>query len=227
MVLLIPVDIRIQGWPFDAISIREFLLSLTIGVVIFSMFVKTITIAPLIRRFHLDRLDEMEEFGYVEARMLVSTAAITKIREIRNDGYIDEEEVNLLSDKYRKILFSAHADALELQKKYGSIFGSMVRRLATLHALGIEKHWLHHLYRHGEIPESVFKNLIKRIVTQIRRVERGEKQILSTTDIRPKLDAFDRLTDFFVDRLEPKLDPLQVQYFEIRAIHIITERALE
>ncbi len=51
MVLLIPSGIILPEWQLQGVSIRDFLLSLTLGTVIFSIFVKTITIAPLIRHF--------------------------------------------------------------------------------------------------------------------------------------------------------------------------------
>lgn len=83
MVLLIPSDIIIPGWTDPHVSIRDVLLSMTLGVVLFSIFVKTITIAPLIRRFSIDKLHEIEEFEYIESRMLVASEAIAKIEKIR------------------------------------------------------------------------------------------------------------------------------------------------
>ena len=66
MVLLIPSDIMIPGWQDPTLPIRDVLLSLTLGTVIFSIFVKTLTIAPLIRHFGINNLHEIEEFEYIE-----------------------------------------------------------------------------------------------------------------------------------------------------------------
>lgn len=66
MVLLIPSGIILPEWQLQGVSIRDFLLSLTLGTVVFSIFVKTITIAPLIRHFRIDKLHDIEEFEYVE-----------------------------------------------------------------------------------------------------------------------------------------------------------------
>lgn len=66
MVLLIPSDIVVPGWHDPSFSIRDVLLSLTIGVVVFSIFVKTLTIGPLIRHFGIDKLRDIEELNYIE-----------------------------------------------------------------------------------------------------------------------------------------------------------------
>ena len=66
MVLLIPSTIVLPSWNISSVSVHDFLLSLTLGCVIFSIFVKTITITPLIRYFKIDAMDDVEEFGYIE-----------------------------------------------------------------------------------------------------------------------------------------------------------------
>lgn len=83
MILLIPASITHPDWHMAGVSIRDFLLSLTLGVVVFSIFVKTITIAPLIRYFRIDALTAIEELEYIEGRILMAKAAIEKVEKIR------------------------------------------------------------------------------------------------------------------------------------------------
>lgn len=70
----------------------------------FSIFVKTLTIAPLVRHFRIDALTPIEELEYIEGRILMATAAIEKVKNIREGKYIDEAEVRMLTEKYKKIL---------------------------------------------------------------------------------------------------------------------------
>ena len=42
-----------------------------------------------------------------------------------------------------------------------------------------------------------------------------------------RVDFFERISEYFVDRLEPKIDPLQEKYLELRTLHVIIEKALE
>ncbi len=226
MVLLIPPDIILPEWHLRWVPIRDFLLSLTLGTVVFSIFVKTITIAPLVRHFKIDKLHDIEEFEYIEWRILMASEALTKIQKIREGGYIDADEANSLTAKYQKTLKKAREDAEELMKKHGENFWTLVRRVATLHALWIEKYWLRNMYKSNEIPEIVFKKIMKRVVLQIRRVERWESQILTVKTGEVKADIFERITEYIIDRLEPKIDPIKKQYLEIRTIHIIIEKSL-
>ena len=53
MVLLIPADLSIPGWMLD-ISVREFVLGLTVGCVVFTLFIKALTITPMMKKLHID-----------------------------------------------------------------------------------------------------------------------------------------------------------------------------
>lgn len=68
---------------------------------------------------------------------------------------------------------------------------------------------------------------MNRVLLQMRRVERGESQIDRVKNAVPRTDIFERITEYVIDRLEPKIDPIKEQYLEIRTIHIIIEKALE
>ncbi len=227
MVLLVPAELTLPGWSVEGASVRDFLLSLTLGCVLFSVFVKTLTIGPLIRKFKIDRLHEIEEFEYAEGRILMASEALSKIKRIRQSGYVDSVEERTLSAKYERILSEARTDAEKLMERKGEGFGDLVRRVAALHALGIEKYWLKRLYKYNEIPEPVFKRVMKRVEVQMRRVEKGEAQIDREKFNKPKADAFERITEYFVDRLEPEIDPIKEKYLEMRTIHIIIEKALD
>lgn len=227
MVLLIPPDIALPNWSIPGVSVRDFLLSLTLGCVLFSVFIKTLTIAPLIRKYGIDKLSDVGEFEYAEGRTILAMRAIEKIRRIRKSGYIDEEEARTLMAKYETALAEAEAIGRRLKERNGEEYGKLVRRVATLHALGIERYWLRRLYKYNEIPEPVFKSVMKRVSAQIRRVEIGQLEIEKTRGIPLKTDIFERVTEYFVDRLEPKIPPLKAHYLELRTTHIVTEKALE
>lgn len=185
------------------------------------------TIAPLIRRYGIDRLTEAGELEYAEGKALLAMGALEKIRRIRKIGYIDEEEARTLSEKYETSLREAEELAKGLKERMGDRYGTLVRRVATLHALGIERYWLRHLYKYNEIPEPVFKVVMKRLSAQVRRVERGELQIDKTRGRPSRTDIFERAGEYLVDRLEPKIPEVKARYLEVRTIHVITEKALE
>lgn len=227
MILLIPVWITHPDWHMSGVSIRDFLLSLTLGVVVFSIFVKTITIAPLIRHFRIDGLTAIEELEYIEWRILMAKAAIEKVEKIREWKYIDEEEVQNLTQKYKKILDQAKKDFFLLKKKQWNGFSNLLLQVITLHALWIEKFQLQNLYKNEEIPEVVFTKLIQRVESQIRRVKRWEPQIQEIKSIKDKQSIFETISMYITDHLERKIDPVKAQYLEIRATHIVIKRVIE
>jgi NADPH-dependent 7-cyano-7-deazaguanine reductase QueF len=44
---------------------------------------------------------------------------------------------------------------------------------------------------------------------------------------QPKEDIFERITEYIIDRLEPKMEHIKALYLEKRTIHMVTEKALE
>lgn len=52
MALLIPADLSFPGWQFP-LSVQEFILGLTVGCVVFTLFIKALTITPLMKKLHI------------------------------------------------------------------------------------------------------------------------------------------------------------------------------
>jgi CPA1 family monovalent cation:H+ antiporter len=63
MVLMIPDDLTIAGWSYS-LSIKEFLLVLVIGAIYFTLFVKGLTIRPLIKKLKISKLEDIEKLEY-------------------------------------------------------------------------------------------------------------------------------------------------------------------
>ena len=91
LVLLIPENIVIKGWEYT-MSVQDILLSMTIGVVLFSIFVKTLSLTPVIKKFKLDALDDIETLQYLFERIMLYENSLTRITYIREEKYIDEAE---------------------------------------------------------------------------------------------------------------------------------------
>lgn len=101
MVLLIPENLTIAGWAMDA-SIRDFVLALTVGCIIFTTFIKATTIIPLMKYFKIDKLHEIEEVEFIEGRMYVLIEVLAKIERLASKEYITKEEHDILTKQYRE-----------------------------------------------------------------------------------------------------------------------------
>ena len=53
------------GWSYD-FSIRDFVMVITIGSIMFTLFIKATTISLFMKRMKIDKLHEIEEFEYEE-----------------------------------------------------------------------------------------------------------------------------------------------------------------
>jgi CPA1 family monovalent cation:H+ antiporter len=59
IVLLIPADYRIEGWNLDH-SVRDFLLALTIGCILATLFIKSPLITPIMKKLKIDTPDPLK-----------------------------------------------------------------------------------------------------------------------------------------------------------------------
>lgn len=134
MVLLIPENLTVSGWNFD-VSVRDFILALTVGCIVFTTFIKATTIIPLMRYFKIDKLHEIEEVEFIEGRMCMLIEVLSKIERLTTKEYITEEEHNLLMREYREEMRKTKEllDTLIRDKK--DRLPDLIRRVVTLHAL--------------------------------------------------------------------------------------------
>lgn len=100
LVLLIPENIVIKGWEYTT-SVQDILLSMTIAVVLFSIFVKTLSLSPLIKKLGLDTLDDIETLQFIFEKIILIENSLKRIDYIRAEKYIDEEEGNILKKEYQ------------------------------------------------------------------------------------------------------------------------------
>lgn len=77
MVLFIPETLVIQG-----VSVQDFLLSLTASCILFTSFIKALTIAPLMRYFSLHRPPERERIERVLSEIIALRAGEKRIDDI-------------------------------------------------------------------------------------------------------------------------------------------------
>jgi hypothetical protein len=101
LVLLIPENIVIKGWEYTT-SVQDILLSMTIAIVLFSIFVKTLSLGPLIKKLGLDTLDDIETLQLLFEKIILLENSLKRIDYIRAEKYIDEEEGNILKKEYQE-----------------------------------------------------------------------------------------------------------------------------
>lgn len=210
------------GWNFD-FSIRDFILVITIGSIMFTLFIKATTITYFMRKMGIDKLHELEEFEYEEWKILSNIKIIEKLNTSFQKGYVTEDEYDELKKKYTTRLDKSVQMLSKLLNWQKDKAIALVRRAISLHALWIEKQYLKHLFEYNEINEKNFKHILNKIVRQIERIETGAPQLKSVSELPSDSDIFQKCLN--------KVSKIPSEYADVymrnRARVIITRKVIK
>ncbi|MBX9906926.1 sodium:proton antiporter [Patescibacteria group bacterium] len=221
LVLLIPPDITIPGWALD-IAPRDFILTLTIGCIFFTIFVKATTIQALMRTLKLDRMTELEKIEYQEACALTHREVAVRLKVFFERGYITEHAYTTLLHEHE----AEYKKACSILQESHTETRDYVVQVLRMYAIGIEKKALKELYHYGEINETVYKRILGKLTVQLEEIEKGNLDLPTIIDGR---DIFDRT----LARIGALLRPLSAsqkaveQYAYYRAQSIISRKVLK
>ena len=186
LVLLIPNDFMVAGRPYE-FHPKAFILIVTIWSIMFSLILQWLTIKPLVKRLNINWLVDLERFEHLESHILVYHKIIEKIKSMHSAYEISPENYDALIQKYQsKITETSLQTQIFLQQLEHP--EKLLTSAITLHALGIEKEYLHDMYAYNEVPEQIYHERKAKIEKQIARVEAGLPQIRgfkTSTDISP------------------------------------------
>lgn len=224
MVLLIPEDMKLPGWTL-AISIHDFVLALTVGCIVFTTFVKATTIFPIMKYFGLIDLEDHEEAEYLKwsLRMLLDVAS--KLEYMKINQRVSEEEISLLQAQHKDEMKLIEIRLGSLLQKDDKKKQAIIRQIVARHALGLEYFWLKELYAYGEIPEQIFKTLLRKVSNQSERVKLGKSQIRQKGEIK-EFDMSEWLSDM-VETFLHKPEKAHISaYLKARTRNIVSRRVL-
>ncbi|MBY0537965.1 sodium:proton antiporter [Patescibacteria group bacterium] len=224
MVLLIPADFTLTNWALD-MSVRDFLLSLTIGCIAATLFIKAPTMQWFMRKLKLDGLTDIEQIEYQEARALMHKEVSDKLEIYKERGYIQADLAHTLQLEHTKLFTESCAMVDSLSKSAKDAIAVQVLRLF---AIGIEKRHLKELYHHDEVNEAVFKRLTGKLQLQHESISAGELNSNMSIHTDSK-DVFERMATFFKKYLgqETVFTNIQNNYMYYRAQTIIARKVLK
>ena len=219
MVMLIPDTWRPEGWAY-AYSPKDFVMALTIACIYATLFIKALTIGPMIKTFGLDGLSEVEKLAYRDASGYVHRHARQHLEGLKSKGYIDETGYAHVHHKLEK-----YDEAAQKRFKMANK-PNLIHAALNIHALGIERYYLHDLFAHGELNDRIMRRIQAMIAAQLEILEEG-----GTLGMHPgsvKGDWLDQLVNYTHDRLFWKKTPAYVdQFLYYRAKVIITRKVIK
>lgn len=224
LALFIPEDFTLAGWPLET-SIRDFVLALTVGCIVFTTFIKATTIPVFLKKLKITTPTSVDNMDYAQGKILFLLKLLAKIESTANRGYMTDSQKQALISEYQHKLDIAHREFFSRVKNNEEL-ESILERTLALHALEIEKSLLMHVFSHHEMPEWILRRMLQKIESQIERVEEGKAQIKSYFErnneaIKPSL--LDKIIAFF----SKKRDKDEERYYKARTRMIILEKVLE
>ena len=211
------------GWTYS-FSIKDFLMVLTIGCIMFTLFIKATTVPVLMKRLWLTKLSELEEFEYQEWKILATLKMHEKIKALQEKNYLSSSESHQLKDRYEDELKES-VKTLEkmIHSMWSKEWKNLVETALSLHSLWIEKQYLKDLFTYNEISEKNYRYILDKINRQIERLESGDAQLRGDTYEKTSKDIFQKIYLMFAWKEKTFID----EYTIYRTKAIITRKVIK
>lgn len=224
-VLLIPENLQVPGWAL-AYTPRDLLLALTIGCILATLFVKALTIAPMIRRYNLDAPSALDEAHSADLGVYYLLTERSRFEMHKTRGFVRELEYGALKERLAHKFKDAQAIRDALVKEHGT---ALFERSLRLTIIDVEQHFLQEQYVNNEVSEPVYRRVRGKLTLQREKIEAAQHEDMNVSMHRDRKDIFDHLmtgvqTVFDRGRSQTRTEE-QAQYY--RAQMIIARKALK
>lgn len=194
VVLLIPADLTVAGWSYS-FTPQEFLLSLTIGCILATLFIKAPLIGPIMRRLHIDRPEPLELAHEADLGIYYLLTEKSRFENQKTRGFVRDEHYKHLTSKIEEKLDEAKKNRKKLAKENGNIiFEQSLHMLAINTEIGA----LRQLYINDEINEDVYRKLKGKLNIQKEKIEYAKHDSINPSQYIDDKDIFDRMVNAVV-----------------------------
>ena len=191
VVLLIPEEFVPAGWTYQYTP-QQLLLALTIGCILATLFIKALTIGPLIRKLKVNQLGPLESARRLDLGMYYVMTEKYRFAQQLSRGFIEEDQYRELDDKLQARIAAISADRKQLRNQHGEqIFEQSLRLIA----IDIEERYLKELYINDEISENSYRRIIGKLNLQREDIEHARLDSIDPSKYRDRKDVFDQLID--------------------------------
>lgn len=225
IILVIPENLTIEGWNY-AYSPRDFLLALTIGCILATLFIKAPTIGPLIRRYKLNAPEPLQLAHEADLGVYYLLTEQSRLSAHKTKGFVSSDEYNRLVAKVENRIEIAEMERQDLVKEHGR---TLFDRSLHLVMIDIEKTVLGRLYMNNEVSEKVYRRILGKINLQTEKIEYNRHDEIDPSVYTDRKDIFDRMMTFILTLFDRKSQQFtleeRLQYY--RAQMIIARKAVQ
>lgn len=192
IVLLIPADLTIEGWD-HAYPVRDFLLALTIGCILATLFIKAPMIIPIMRRYNISSADPLKEAHEADLGIYYLLTERSRLLSYKTKGFVTPEQFENLVSRVEARLAEAEARRKVLVEEHGRDIFDQSLHLSMVH---VEKTALRKLFVNDEVSEKTYRKIYSKLSLQQEKIEQAQHNDIDPKAYTDRKDVFDRLVAF-------------------------------
>lgn len=225
IVLIIPEDFATEGWTY-AYSPRDFLLALTIGCILATLFIKAPLIKPIMTRYKVIESNPLKEAHEFDLGIYYLLTERARLKDHHNKGFFDDKLYETLMRQVEERLQEAERQRNALIDKHGKTIFYQSLHLAMIH---VEMTTLKRLYLNDEVNERNYRKIHGKLCLQQEKIEYAKLNRIDPNAYIDRKDIFDRLINFVQTLLSRKASQQELleeklQYY--RAQMILARKAV-
>lgn len=218
IVLLIPDGFTVEGWAYD-FTPREFLLAVTIGCILATLFIKAPLIGIIMRKLKIDQPEPLKLAHEADLSVYYLLTERSRFQAHKTKGFVDDDHFKTLADDLNVQITRAFDERAALQGKYGQKLFDQSLHLMAIH---VEVSVLKQLYVNGEISERIYRKINSKLNLQTEKIEYARHDEIDPTSYTDRKDIFDRMVGFMQTVFDRKGSAITIeeklQYYRAQMI---------
>lgn len=225
IVLLIPEDFTLAGWTYEHAP-RDFLLALTVGCILATLFIKAPMIIPIMKKFGIGITDPLKDAHSADLGIYFLLTERARLLSFKKKGFINSEH-------YVSLLAQVEGQLSEAQIKRNVLVAqhsqSVFEQSLHLSMIHVEKSVIKKLFVNEEVSEKTYRKIYSKLCLQQEKIEQAQHNDIDPKAYTDRKDVFDRLVNlvlspFGQDTPEAQLQQ-RMEYY--RAQMIMARKAVQ
>jgi CPA1 family monovalent cation:H+ antiporter len=220
IVLLIPDDLAVQGWQYEY-SPKEFILALTTGCILATLFIKAPLMGKVMSWLKIDQPDPLKTAYESDLGLYYLLTEQNRLKMHRTRGFVSDEHYGDVRVHLQNRIDQVIKERDELVRLHGK---GLLEQSIRMMAIQIERTVLKQLFINREITEEVYRRLIRKLNHQEEKIELAEHKSINPSVARDKKDIFDTLVAYVQRPMERfaarnvSIPEQQLQYYRAQMI---------
>lgn len=223
IVMLIPEDFTVPGWVYEY-SPRDFLLALTIGCILATLFIKAPLIGTIMRNLGIREENPLADAHEADLGVYYLVNERARLQAYKAKGFLSQAQYESLVAQVEARLAQAEAFRQELVAAHGIKLFEKSLHITAIHA---EKAALKRLFLNEEVGEKTFRTIYSKLGGRLDKIRHDCDDGLSIYSYSDRKDIFERLVNLVqmpFDRQRELSHQQRLEYY--RAQMIIARKAV-